>query len=123
MIKELAQSDGATIAIEITGKITLEEEQKWLDMFDDRINQYEKISVMLILGKNTSWGTKSGYEDIKWLVKNFKKFNKIAIVTESAVWKWLITVDSAFAKLVGVNEKHFDATEAKKAWEWVVSTE
>ena len=79
----------------------------------------EKVSAMVILGTNASWGTWAGIEDIKWLFKNYKKFKKIAIVTESSVWKWLVAIDSQFAKLVNVDEKHFEAHEAKDAWKWV----
>lgn len=99
--------------------MVLEEEKAWISKFDERIKQHEKINVMVILGDNTSWGTKAGYEDIKWIIKNFKKFNKIACVTDSTVWKWLIKIDSQFAKLVGIGEKHFEPSEAKEAWEWV----
>lgn len=119
MINELAQSKGSVLAFEITGKITLEEENKWIKKFEERIAQHQKISVLIILGENASWGTKAGYEDIKWLFKHFKQFNKIAIVSDSKVWKWLITVDSQFAKLLGISEKHFQPTDSKLAWSWV----
>jgi len=119
MIKELAQSTEKVFAFEVTGKVTLEEEKAWIEKFDKVIETEEKVSAMVILGENASWGTWAGIEDIKWLFKNYKKFKKIAIVTESSVWKWLIAIDSQFAKLVGVDEKHFEAHEAKEAWEWV----
>ena len=119
MIRELEQSVGATLAFEVVGKVTLEEEKAWLDKFEEHIKQHNEISVLIILGENASWGTKSGYEDIKWLMKHFKTFKRIAFVTDSTVWKWLIAIESPFAKLVGVSEKHFEPTEAKEAWEWV----
>ena len=119
MIKELPQSTEDVLAFEITGKVTLEEELAWIEKFDKILENKEKISAMVILGENASWGTWAGIEDIKWLFKNYKKFNKIAIVSESWVWKWLVAIDSTFAKLVGVEERQFEAHEAKEAWEWV----
>ena len=119
MIKELAQSTEKVFAFEVTGKVTLEEEKLWIAKFDKVIESQEKVSAMVILGENASWGTWAGVEDIKWLFKNYKKFKKIAIVSESSVWKWLVAIDSQFAKLVGVDEKYFEAHEAKEAWEWV----
>jgi len=119
MIKELAQSTEAVFAFEVTGKVTLEEEKAWIAKLDKALENQEKVSAMVILGENASWGTWAGIEDIKWLFKNYNKFKKIAIVSESSVWKWLIAIDSQFAKLVGVDEKYFDTHERKEAWEWV----
>jgi len=119
MIKELAESQGSVLAFEITGKVTIEEEQEWLEKFDKVLEEYEKVSVMVILGENTSWGSNAGYEDIKWIIKHMKRFDKIAIVTDSKVWKWLIALDFKFAKLIGIGEKHFESSEAKEALAWV----
>jgi len=119
MIKELAQSTEDVFAFEVTGTVSLEEEKAIIEKLDKALEDKEKVSAMVILGTNASWGTWAGIEDIKWLFKNYKKFKKIAIVTESSVWKWLVAIDSQFAKLVGVDEKHFEAHEAKEAWEWV----
>ena len=119
MIKELAESQGSVLAFEITGKVTLEEEKEWIEKFDKALEEHDKVSVMVILGENASWGTKAGYEDIKWAMKHMKRFDKIAIITDSVVWKWLITLDSQFAKLVGIGERHFESSEAKEALAWV----
>jgi hypothetical protein len=120
MINELAQSNGATLAFEIIGKVSLEQQQAWVKKFDKCIKQHEKISVMIILGETAKIGESSViYEDIKWMIKHFNKFNKIAIISDSAFWKFLITIDSYFAKIVGINEKHFEPAEAKVAWEWI----
>jgi len=119
MIKELEQSTKEVFAFEIIGKVTLEEEKAWIAKIDKALVNQDKISAMVVLGENASWGTWAGVEDIKWLFKNYNKFNKIAIVSQSSVWKWLVAIDSQFAKLVGVDEKYFDVHESKEAWEWV----
>ena len=119
MIRELAESKGSVLAFEVTGKVALEEKKAWIEKFDKVLAEHEKVSIMVILGENASWGTKAGFEDIKWIIKHMKRFNKIAIVTDSTVWKWLITLDSQFAKLVGIGEKHFESLQAKEALAWV----
>jgi hypothetical protein len=119
MIKELPQSTEDILAFEIMGEVTLEEEKEWIARFDKILETKDKVSAMVILGENASWGTWAGVEDIKWLFKNYKKFKKIALVSESWVWKWLIAIDSKFAKLMGLEERHFESHEAKEAWEWL----
>ncbi len=119
MIKELPQSKGSILAFEIIGKVTLEEEEIWIKKFDEALEKHDKVSVMLILGDNTSWDAKAMYEDIKWLMKHMRRFDKIAIITDSKVWKWLIALDAQFAKLVGIGERHFESHEAKEALVWI----
>jgi hypothetical protein len=119
MIKKLPQSNGNNLAYEITGKVSLEDEQEWIESLNKDINKYDNFNVMVILGENASWGMDAGIADIKWIMKHMDKFNKIAIVAESTVWKWLIKVDSFFASFVGIDEKYFDVKDTDRAWEWV----
>ena len=61
----------------------------------------------------------AGYEDISWILTHMKHINKIAFVTHSKTWKWLIAIDSPFASLFGIGEKHFDTDCLSDAWAWV----
>jgi hypothetical protein len=119
MIKKLPQTNGNNLAYEVTGKVSIEDEQEWIESLNNNINKYDKFNVMVVLGGNASWGMEAGIADIKWIMKHMDKFNKIAIVADSAVWKWLIKVDSFFAQFVGIDEKFFEVEDTDKAWEWV----
>jgi uncharacterized protein related to proFAR isomerase len=119
MIKKLPQSNGNNLAYEITGKVTIEDEEAWIADLDKLTDDFDKFNVMVILGENASWGMEAGIADIKWIMKHMDKFNKIAIVADSTVWKWLIKVDSFFAQFVGIDEKYFDISKSKEAWEWL----
>ena len=74
---------------------------------------------MIVLGEQASWGIEAGLEDLKWVMKNMKQLNKIAVVSESNVWKWLVALDSPFAKLAGISEKHFEPSKLADAWTWI----
>lgn len=119
MIRELSESTGRYLGFEITGKVTLEQEEAWIRRFDSALDQHDKVSVIVVLGENARWGGDSGLEDLRWLLTHLSQFDKIAIVSESRVWKWLVAVDSVFAKWVGIREKHFDLTELDEAWRWL----
>jgi len=62
---------------------------------------------------------KAGIEDVKWIITHMKKLHRIALVSDSNVWQWLVKIDSYFAKMVGIGEKYFDSSEIDKAWAWV----
>ena len=119
MIKELPESEGSVLGFEITGKVTLEEEKEWIDKFNDAIEKHGKVSSLIILGDEASWGVKAGIEDLKWVVTHMKSLHKLALVSDSKVWKWLVSVDSPFAKMVGIGEKHFESSDIDDAWLWV----
>ena len=120
MIKELPRSYENNLAFEITGKVSKEEEEAWIARLDVITDTYEKFNVMIVLGDNASWGFEAGLADIKWIAKHMDKFNKIAIVAESDVWKWLIKVDSFFAKFIGIKELYFNMSNLEAAWDWVI---
>ena len=119
MITKLQQSEGPVLGVEITGKVSLEEEKAWIAQFDGLIEQHGKVSALVVLGEEASWGIEAGLEDLKWLMTHLKQLNRIAVVSHSTVWKWLIAIDSPFAQLVGINEKHFEPSQIEAAWAWV----
>ena len=119
MIKELPQSQGSALGFEVTGKVSLAEEKEWISKIEKAIEIHGKINVLLILGEEAKWGIDAGLEDLKWLMTHMKQINKVAVVTDSKVWKWLVSLDSPFAKLVGVGEKYFPPSEIDEAWKWV----
>jgi hypothetical protein len=108
MIKELPESEGPVLGFEITSKVSLEEEKEMIEKFEKALEEHDKVSALVVLGEEASFGVKAGIEDLKWIMKNMKKLNKIAVVSESP-----------FAKLVGISEKHFEPSELADAWTWV----
>ncbi len=119
MIKELPESEGSVLGVEITSKVSLEEEKEWIERFEKVIKKRGKISALVVLGEQASWGIDAGIEDLKWIMTHMKQFNKIAIVSERNVWKWLVAIDSPFARMVGIGEKYFELSELADAWKWV----
>jgi len=119
MIEQLEKSGGSILAFKITGKVTLDEEQQWIQIFEKSLEKHDKVSTLIILGEEASWGVKAGIEDIKWLMTHLNKLHRFALVTDSSVWKWLIKMDSPFASMMGIGEKYFPLSELDNAWTWV----
>lgn len=119
MIKELPESKDNVLGFEISGKVSMDQEKEWEAKLENALEQYKEINVLVVLQEKASWGVKSGIEDLKWILQHMKRFNKIAIVSDSSVWKWLIAVDSQFAKMVGISEKHFEIAQMDEAWAWI----
>jgi hypothetical protein len=119
MIRKLPGSEGATIGIEVSGKIDLEQENHWIGIFNELMEEYDNINILVVLDGQINFGVDVAYEDLKWTFKHLKSINKLAIVSESKVLGWLVAADSPFGKLVGISEKHFELNRLQDAWKWV----
>jgi len=118
MIRELQYNESTILIYEILGKITLQEEKLWLEQLEKVISEGKKLRIMLILGEESGWSFSAGVEDLKWILKNYSEFEKVAIVSESKVWEWYVRLDF-IAKLSGVQEHHFLPDEVQKGVSWL----
>lgn len=119
MIKELPQSKDPVLGFEVTGKVSVEEEQNLISRVEGALKKHDKVSALVVLGEKASWGVKAGIQDLKWLLTHMDDLDRIAIVSDSKVWEWLIKIDSKFAKMAGIREKHFETDDLDDAWEFV----
>lgn len=119
MIRQLPESEGAVIGVEVTGEIDSKEEDRWIDIFDNLIKEYGSINILVLLDGEFSMDIDAAYDDLKWTFKNLKNMNKLAIVSESRVLGWLVAVDSPFGELAGISEKYFETSNLQDAWSWI----
>ncbi len=119
MIEKLPESEGSVLGARVSGKVTLEMEKEWIGKVEEVLKEHGELSLLAVLDEKANWGFQAGIEDLKWLVMNMKKINKVAVVSDSKTWKWLVSLDSPFAKLVGIGEKHFELAEIDAAWKWI----
>ncbi|QOL25983.1 STAS/SEC14 domain-containing protein [Thalassotalea sp. LPB0316] len=119
MIKKLAQSSGPYLGFVVSGKAGLAEEQAWNEEIEQAISTHNKVSLLIVLSEGVHWGVDNAWQDIKWLFAHMRHFDKVAIVSSSAAWHWLITIDSFFAALMNIDEKHFSPNELDNAWQWL----
>jgi stage II sporulation SpoAA-like protein len=119
MIKTLPQSSDSVLGFEVTSKVSLEEEKELIAKIEKHIEEHGNLKVLVVLDEGANWSIKAGIEDLKWVMTHLKKIDKIAIVSTSTIWKWLISIDGLFAPMVGVGEKHFETAKLDDAWKWV----
>lgn len=122
MIKKLEQSTGRYLGFSVVGKACLAEEQTWNLTIEEAIKTHDKVCILVNLSEDVHWGVDAAWQDIKWIFAHIRHFDKIAIVSSSQTWHWLITIDSFFASLMSIEEKHFQTNELDKAWHWLKSS-
>lgn len=121
MITELAESEANTLGFEINDRVTDAQGQELIARFERALSEHEQLNILIVLNEGASWGVDAGFEDIKWVLRHMKNMRKIAFVSSSNVWKWLVSIDSFFAMLAGIQEKHFDHADLAAAWQWLKS--
>jgi len=121
MYEILPRSRDAVLGVEISGKISLDQEKELIAKAEDLIEAHGKISVLVVIGEHAGVSLEAAAADIKWALANIQHLSKIAIVTDSKLLAALVAVDATFAKIVGIAEKHFDRDEIDIAWHWIES--
>lgn len=119
MIEKLPESEGSALGVRITSKVSLEMEKEWISKVEKVIEEHGKVRMLVFLDEHAGWGLKAGIEDLKWVLTHMKEIEKIALVSDSNFWKWYVTLDSPFGKMVGIDEKYFKPAEISTAWEWL----
>lgn len=121
MYEILPRSQGPVFGVEITGKVGIDQEKELIAKAEELIEDHGKINVLVVIGEHAGVSFEAAAADIKWVLANMQHMNKVAIVTDSKLLAALVAVDATFAKMVGIQEKHFDKDEIDIAWHWVES--
>ena len=114
MIKILERSSGNVIGYQAIGKITEEDMQSIIKYTDDVIAKHGKISWLYIMADFKGGTLRAMYEDIVWLFKNLKHFDRMAVVGNK---KWHELMIKADGLVFG--EKYFDISQLEEAWKYV----
>lgn len=123
MVKKLSSSEGRFLGYEISGTVGADQERLWIADLEAALELHKQVCVLLVLDEGAKWGVQAGVSDIKWVFSHMSKLERIAVVSDEKIWKWLISVDSQFAKLVGVKEKHFPSEHIDQAWQWLMHSD
>ncbi len=115
----LPRSQGVVLGVKISGKIDIDQEKNLIAKAEEMIEDQGKISVLVVLGDHVGVSFEAAKADIRWVLANMQHLNKIAIVTDSKLLAALVAIDATFARMVGIQEKHFDRDEIDIAWHWI----
>jgi len=115
----LPRSKGAILGIEISRKVDIDQEQALVAKADDLIREHGGISLLVVLGEHVGTSFEAAMADMKWTLANMKHLSKLAIVSDSKLLAALVAVDATFARMAGIQEKHFDKADLDAAWSWI----
>lgn len=114
MIKILERSKGNVFGFETSGEISESDVESVAAKLDEAIEKYGKISWLIVLKTTKYTGLRAMYEDMKWVTKNVRHFDRMAVVGDRK-WEELLVKADGFV----FGEKYFDISQLDDAWEYV----
>ncbi len=116
MINVLERSKGNVLGFDATGEISPEDIESVEVVADKAITEYGKINWLIRMDTSRYTSLRAMYEDMMWLVKNLRHFDKMAVVGDK---KWEELLVKADGLVFG--EKYFDVSQLEEAWKYVES--
>ncbi len=108
--------DGRVVEVELSGKLTRESYQQFVPMTEARINEFGKISMLVVLRDFHGWNAGALWEDLKFDVKHFDDIKRLAFVGEK---KWQKGMASFCKPFTTAEIKYFELDELEAARAWV----
>lgn len=109
-------SGGRVLEVLVTGKLTGDDYQKFVPEFERLARLHGKMRVLFDMRDFHGWDAKGLWADIKFDVKHFNDFDRVALVGDSKWHEWMATICKPF--LTG-EVRHFDEAQLNEARVWL----
>ncbi|QHS56786.1 STAS/SEC14 domain-containing protein [Mucilaginibacter sp. 14171R-50] len=122
MLQFINDLEPHVVGIHATGEVTKEDiENVLMPRIDELVARQGEINYLLVLDTDVqNWTMGAWWNDIKVGLKNFTKWNKIAVVSDQKGVQW---VTDAFRFFVPGNSKGFSLAQLDQAVEWINAKE
>jgi hypothetical protein len=107
---------GKVLAVDLSGKLTKEDYQKFVPEIERLIRQHGKLRMLVELTGFHGWEMGALWEDIKFDVKHFRDLERIAFVGDRAWEKGMATFCKPFTT---ATIRYFDSADREQALKWV----
>ena len=124
MIEELKTFDTNVLAFEVVDSFTENDEKLAQKLFNEKLDHgFDQVNILVKIDemKVSEIGTKAFFQDIIFILRQFKKLGHIAIVGHSKLMKVMVPIDNLFFERSskGRAERYFDISQMDEAMEFV----
>jgi hypothetical protein len=118
MLQFINDLEPHVVGIHAVGEVTKEDlKTVLLPRIDELVKRQGEINYLLVLETDIqNWTAGAWWDDIKMGLKNFTKWNKIAVVSDQKGVQWFT---DAFRFLVPGKSKGYSLAELEEAVKWV----
>ena len=120
MLQFIDNLEPHVVGIHAIGEVTKEDvETVLLPRMDELAQRQGEINYLLVLETDVqNWTAGAWWNDVKMGIKNFTKWNKIAVVSDQKGVEWF---SNAFRFLIPGNSKGFPLNQLDEAVLWVTA--
>jgi len=119
MIEILDQSNESCLAVHLSGKVTGDEYQKFLDALGERLKASDKVNlVMELSGFEFYDDYDSVKKDFKFAFGDYKQIHRAAFVGDQKWIEWFTRLIGPFTR---AEEKYFPEGQSESAYAWACS--
>ncbi len=104
------------LAFKVSGKLTDEDYRQFLPVLESMIREFGVISLFIELEDFQGWEGSAAWEDFRFGLQHDKDFKRIAIVGDSAIEHWVVSLANFFTR---TEMRFFDRSQAQEAWDWL----
>jgi hypothetical protein len=118
MIEILAQSDGKTLGVRLTGKVTDEDYEKiFLPALDKLIKEYGKANCVYYMDEGfEGWTLGAMWDDASFGMKHRNDFEKVAVVGGP---KWAAWGTKLAGHFTSAEVNTYSGDKLDDAWSWI----
>lgn len=111
-----SQHAGKVLTINASDKLTGEDYDHFLPEAERLIEQHGKLRVLFDMRDFHGWELSALWKDIKFDMKHFSDFERLAMVGDSKWERWMATFCKPFTT---AEIRYFDQSDAEAAREWI----
>ena len=108
-------ADDSLIEVELSGKLTREDYERFVPEIERKIAEQGKLRLLVIMHDFHGWRLAALWQDIKFDLRHFKHFERIALVGENKWQEWMSAICLPFAT-GELRFSHQDQLVAAREW-------
>ncbi len=116
MIEQIPVQEDNIVAFRLSGKLSHADYQAFLPRLEELIKEQGRISVLLELVDFHGWDLGAAWDDFRLGVEHADDFERIAIVGEGGLQKWMALMAKPFTS---AEVRFFEAEQLGDAWDWL----
>jgi hypothetical protein len=112
------EEDGKLLVVRLSGKLEKKDYEHFVPAVVKAISQHGKVRMLVVMRDFHGWTAGALWEDVKFDVKHFNHFERLAIVGDKTWEKWM----AAFCKpFTTATVKYFPLGQEQEARAWLVA--